>query len=109
MTGFDAQRVATGAYGADEAAPSLDGSYPVTALGVLTASLTREVSLAGMKAQWLAEVPQDDLLLIQADELTDCDPVLSVVEESGRLLGMNDDTNDTLNSKLIIREPTGRN
>jgi len=109
VSGYDAGAVAVESYESGQAAPPLDGSYPVTSLGVLPAQLDREVPVPGVRAQWfMAEVGADGVLLVTADEVRDSDPVLSVFDEFGRMLGMNDDANDTLNSELLVRTPPGR-
>ena len=109
VAGFDARAAAAEAYASGEAAPPLDGSYPVTPLGVVGRGLTQDVTVPGRLAQWfVVEVPEYSLLLINADEVRDSDPVLSVFDEFGRNLGFNDDANGTLNSELTVRTPPGR-
>lgn len=109
VSGFDARAMAMEAYDRGEAAPPLDGSYPVTELGVVGRGLTQDVTVSGSKAQWfVVDVPEYGLLLINADEVTDSDPMLSVFDEFGRNLGFNDDANGTLNSELTVRTPPGR-
>jgi len=109
VAGFDAAAVEAEAYAYGDAAPPLDGSYPVTQLGAVQTSLTRDVQAPGDQAQWfVVEVPAAGLLLITADELSDSDPVLSVFDGTGAMAGYNDDANGTLNSELIIRVDPGR-
>lgn len=109
VSGYDAGQVALESYAAGEAAPPLDGSYPITTLGPLPAQLSRDVSVPGTQAQWfMGEVGEDGVLFITADEVRDADPVLSVFDEFGRMIGMNDDANGTLNSELMVRTPPGR-
>ncbi len=92
-----------------EAAPPLDGSYPVQSLGVVGRGLAQDVTVAGLQAQWfVVDVADYSLLIINADEVRDSDPVLSVFDEFGRELGFNDDANGTLNSELTVRTPPGR-
>lgn len=109
VSGFDAQSMALEAYASGEASPPLDGSYPVQALGIVGRNLTQDVAISGATAQWfVVDVPDFSLLLINADEVTDSDPMLSVFDEYGRNLGFNDDANGTLNSELTVRTPPGR-
>lgn len=109
VAGYDAGQVALEAYAMGEAAPPLDGSYPVASLGVLPSRMTHDVAVQGMQAQWFSvEVPAYGMLLVNADEVTDSDPVLSVFDEFGRSLGFNDDANGTLNAELTVRVPPGR-
>lgn len=109
VAGFDARAAAAEAYALGEASPPLDGSYPVQSLGVVGRGLTQDVTVPGAEAQWfMVEVAEYSLLIINADEVTDSDPVLSVFDEFGRNLGFNDDANGTLNSELTVRTPPGR-
>lgn len=109
VTGFDAAAAAAESYALGEAAPPLDGSYPVQALGAIGRGLTRDVPVPGQQAQWFViDVTDYSLLVVNADQVTDSDPVLSVFDEFGRNLGFNDDANGSLNSELILRTPPGR-
>ncbi|PWK62756.1 DVUA0089 family protein [Roseicyclus mahoneyensis] len=109
VLGFDARAAAAEAYAMGDAAPPLDGSYPVQSLGVVGRGLTQDVSVAGRTAQWFViDVADYSLLIINADEVRDSDPVLIVFDEFGRELGFNDDANGTLNSELTVRTPPGR-
>ena len=109
VLGYDAQQVAVEAYDMGEAAPPLDGSYPVTSLGVLPARFSHDVTVGGGVAQWfVVEVPSYGVLVVNADEVTDSDPVLSLFDEFGRNLAFNDDANDTLNSEVMVMTPPGR-
>jgi hypothetical protein len=110
LSGFDAQQAAAEEYAAGETAPPMDGSlYPVENLGLLPPQLVRDWTVPGGRAQWFVmEVPSAGLLLITADELRDSDPVVGFFDASGRMLGMNDDSNDTLNSQLAVPVQPGR-
>jgi hypothetical protein len=109
VAGFDARAAAAEAYAAGEAAPPLDGSYPVQSLGVVDRGMTQDVTVSGRQAQWFViEVAEYSLLVINADEVRDSDPVLSVFDEFGRNLGYSDDANGTLNSEVTVRTPPGR-
>ena len=109
VAGYDARQAAIEAYDRGEAAPPLDGSYPVTSLGVLPARLSQDVTVAGARAQWfVVEVPTYGVLIVNADEVTDSDPVLALFDEFGRNLAFNDDSNDTLNSEVMVMTPPGR-
>ncbi|NKX46447.1 DVUA0089 family protein [Roseicyclus persicicus] len=109
VTGFDARAAAAEQYASGEAAPPLDGSWPVTDLGRLPPMLSRDWRVPGGQAQWFVmEVPTPGLLLVTADEINDSDPVVTFFDAAGRMLGMNDDSNGTLNSQLAVPVRPGR-
>lgn len=90
-------------------APPLDGSWPVQDLGVLPAEVTRDWPVSGGLAQWFVmEVPADGLLMITADAIDDSDPVISLFDSAGTMLGQNDDANDSVNSQLVQAVAPGR-
>ncbi|MDG3042711.1 PPC domain-containing protein [Roseicyclus marinus] len=109
VSGFDARAMAMEAYATGDAAPPLDGSYPVQALGVVGRGLTQDVTVSGTMAQWfVVDIADYGMLVVNADAVTDSDPVLSVFDAFGRNLGFNDDANGTLNSELMVRTPPGQ-
>lgn len=109
VAGFDAAAAAAEAYVTGDAAPPLDGSYPVQDLGLVGRGLTRDIPTPGAQAQWfVVQVAEYSLLVINADEVTDSDPVLIVYDEFGRELAFNDDFGGGLNSEATVRTPPGR-
>jgi hypothetical protein len=109
LSAYDARAVETEGYAAGEVAPPLDGSWPVEGLGTLPPRLTREWRVPGGQAQWFSmEVPAAGLILITADEVSDSDPVIALFDAAGRMVGMNDDANATLNSQLAVPVEPGR-
>ena len=105
----DARSAAVAGYAMGEIAPPLDGSWPVENLGLLPPQTTRDWQVPGDQAQWFVmDVPNAGLLLITADEISDSDPVISLFDASGVLLGMNDDANETINSQLALPVTPGR-
>lgn len=106
---YDPRAVAAEGYAMGDVAPPLDGSYPIMALGVVSGRLTHEARITGQQAQWFSiEIPSEGLVVVTADEVSDSDPVLSVFDEFGRMVDMNDDANGTLNSELTLRVGAGR-
>lgn len=109
ISGSDARSAALEGYAMGEIAPPLDGSWQVEDLGLLPSQITREVQVPGAQAQWFVmEVPRAGLLLITADEISDSDPVISLFDASGVLLGMNDDAHETINSQIALPVTPGR-
>jgi hypothetical protein len=109
VAGFDARAAMAEQIALGEVAPPLDGSWPVTDLGRLPPQLTREWRVPGGQAQWFVmDVPTPGLLLVSADEISDSDPMVAIFEAGGRMLGMNDDSNGTLNAQLSVPVQPGR-
>jgi hypothetical protein len=109
VSGFDARAVLSEQYGAGEVPPPLDGSWPVENLGLLPPQVTRDWRVPGEQAQWFSmEVPTAGLVLVTADEVSDSDPVITLFDAAGNMVGMNDDANGTLNSQLAVPVQPGR-
>ena len=109
VSGFDARAMLSEQYSAGEVAPPLDGSWPVENLGLLPPQVTRDWRVPGESAQWFSmEVPTAGLILVTADEVSDSDPVITLFDASGNMVGMNDDSNGTLNSQLAVPVQPGR-
>lgn len=103
VTDLDAQALASEGHDTGEVAPPLDGSWPVEELGRLPPELTRDWRVPGGAAQWFSmQVPADGLILITADAVDDSDPVISLFDADGHMVGMNDDANGTLNAQLAV-------
>jgi len=108
VAGFDSAAMAREDYAAGWVVP-LDGSYPVTDLGLLPPRSVRDVQVTGGQAVWYAlDIDDWGMLLVTADEVTDSDPVLTFFDEFGALVAENDDANGTLNSELAARVSPGR-
>lgn len=105
----DGRAAAVGGYSTGDIAPPLDGSWPVVDLGLLPPQTVRDVKVSGDQAQWIVmDVPGDTLLLITADALDDSDPVISLFDAQGLMVGHNDDGNDSLNSVLALPLAAGQ-
>ncbi len=105
---FDAQAALQELYASGEASPPMDGSYPMTALGSIATSVVRDGQVPGSTAIWYSfNMPQSGLLVIDAVEVTDSDPIIIVFDQLGRELGYSDDANDSLNSQLTLRLDAG--
>jgi hypothetical protein len=106
---YDQQAALNELYASGEAAPPMDGSWPVTDMGPLPPRAVRDAQVSGRNAEWFAfEMPSRGMLLIDAIEVTDADPVIALFDDLGREIGFNDDANGTLNSQLAVRLDGGR-
>jgi hypothetical protein len=99
-----AERIAVG-----DAAPPLDGSWPVRPLGLLPPVSVRDLPVQGRQAQWLSfDLDMPTVLVIDATGLGDADPVIILYDAAGTELAFNDDSNGTLDSQILIRLEAGR-
>ncbi|WP_375280647.1 ABC transporter substrate-binding protein [Pseudooctadecabacter sp.] len=104
---YDADEAQRILYARGEAAPSLDGSYPVTALGEITTRL-REDATVSSDAQWYSfDVYEGGLMLIEAISQGNGDPVLIMYDDLGRQVGYNDDGGEGLDPLLTVRIQPG--
>ncbi len=96
-------------YATGEAAPPMDGSYPIVDMGVLPGRSVRDAQISGTMATWFSmEVPEAGALVINAVEVTDSDPLIILYNDLGQEIAYNDDANGTLNSELVARVAAGR-
>lgn len=103
VTAYDAQASAVGMYDRAEAAPPLDGSYPVTALGVLGNRLRQDVQSTDLATWYSFEVQEGGLILVEAVTNGMGDPTLTLFDDFGRQVAYNDDNGDTLDSLVTAR------
>ena len=96
-------------YATGDAAPPMDGSYPIVDLGELPARSVRDAQITGTEASWFAmDVPEAGALVINAVEVTNSDPVIILYNDLGQEIAYNDDANGTLNSEIVARVNAGR-
>lgn len=105
---YDPAAALAALYARGEAAPPLDGSVPVTALGTLSNRLRQDVQ-AGETASWFSvDVDQGGLLLIEAIAASEGgDPWVAVFDDLGRQVALNDDNGDSLDSLIAARVNAG--
>lgn len=108
VIGYDAQAALAELYATGDAAPPMDGSYPVIDLGTLPGRTVRDVQISGPEATWFAfEVTEHGAVVIDAVEITDSDPLIILYNDLGQELAYNDDFGDTLNSQITARVQAG--
>ncbi|MEX3015083.1 PPC domain-containing protein [Gymnodinialimonas hymeniacidonis] len=96
-------------YATGEAAPPMDGSFPIVDLGVLPGRSVRDAQISGTQATWFSmDVPEAGALVINAVEVTDSDPLIILYNDLGQEIAYNDDSNGTLNSEIVARVNAGR-
>jgi len=109
VVGYDAAAALRELYATGDAAPPLDGSYPVVDLGLLPARSVRDAQIEGTTATWFAfQVSQAGAIVIDAVEVTDSDPLIVLYDDLGNEIAYNDDFGGTLNSQIVARVQAGR-
>lgn len=107
VSAYDAQAAQIGMYDRGEAAPPLDGSYPVTALGPLATRLRQDVQTTDTAAWFSFDVNEPGLVLIEAVTNGQGDPTLTLFDDFGREVAYNDDSGDSLDSLVTARVMPG--
>lgn len=109
VVGYDAAAALNELYSSGDAAPPMDGSFPIVDLGVLPGRTVRDVQISGQEATWFSfVVTQQGAVVIDAVEVTDSDPVLILYNDLGQELAFNDDSGGSLNSQITARVPAGQ-
>lgn len=104
---YDAQAAMLDLYARGEAAPPLDGSVPVTDLGLVSTRLRQDVTAATDVTWFTLQVEAASLLLIEAIGNGNVDPWLIVYDDLGREIGQNDDYGNALDSLLAAKVQPG--
>lgn len=107
VTAYDAEEALQALYARGEIAPPLDGSVPVTDLGVLQSRMLQDVQ-AGVDVDWFSlNVEEAGLILVEAIGAGNSDPWLVVYDDLGRQIGLSDDYGDGLDSLVTARVQEG--
>ncbi|MEJ6394738.1 DVUA0089 family protein [Gymnodinialimonas sp. 2305UL16-5] len=109
VLGYDANAALQELYATGDAAPPMDGSYPIIDMGVLPPRTVRDSQISGTNATWFAfEIQQGGAVVIDAVEVTDSDPLIILFNDLGQEIAFNDDANGSLNSQIVARVNPGR-
>ncbi|MBQ2261836.1 MAG: DVUA0089 family protein [Loktanella sp.] len=107
VSAYDAQAAMLEVYARGEAAPPLDGTVPVTDLGLIGTRLRQDVTASRDMSWFTVDVDASSLLLIEAIGNGNVDPWLIVYDDLGREVGQNDDYGGSLDSLLAARVQPG--
>jgi len=104
---YDAEEALQTLYARGEAAPPLDGSIPVTDLGVLTSRMRQDVQATEDVTWFSIDFDDAGLLVVEAIANGSSDPWLVIYDDLGRQVGQNDDYGDGLDSLIAVRLSAG--
>lgn len=104
---YDAEEALQSLYARGEAAPPLDGSIPVTDLGVLTSRMRQDVQATEDVTWFSIDFDDAGLLVVEAIANGSSDPWLVIYDDLGRQVGQNDDYGDGLDSLIAVRLQPG--
>jgi hypothetical protein len=90
-------------YERGEAAPPLDGSYPITDLGSLDARIRQDIQTNDITTWFKVDIKEGGLLVTEAVTNGMGDPSLVLFDDFGRQVAWNDDANNTLDSMIAAR------
>ncbi len=105
---YDPAEALQGMYNRAEAAPPMDGSVPITDLGVIATRQRVDAQISD-KAKWYKiDVEEGGLLVIEAISSGDsADPYLALFDDLGRSVANNDDYGDGLNALVTAKVTAG--
>ncbi len=107
LSSYDEEAFMASLYNNAEAAPPLDGSYPVTDLGAIEGRIRRDVRDTN-DLQWFSfEVTEPGLILIEGIETGSNDPMLTLFDDLGRRIDQNDDYGETYSAQIAARVNRG--
>lgn len=108
VSAFDPAAAMAAMFDRGEAAPPMDGSYPITALGDLASRLRIDAQNT-TKATWFSlNVPEGGLMLIEAIAAGgNGDPIVYLYDDLGRLIEMNDDYGSGFDSQITAKVNPG--
>lgn len=105
---YDPAAAIAALYGRGEAAPPLDGSYPVTDLGTLETRQRIDAQNTSSTTWFRIDLPQAGLILVEAIAAGgNGDPFLVMFDDLGRKIGENDDFGTGYDSQLIAKVNAG--
>ena len=104
---YDEEAALMGLYNRGEAAPPLDGSFPITEMGTLQSRLRQDVKASSDVSWFTVEIEEAGLLVVEAIAAGAGDPWLVVFDDLGRQVGQNDDYGSGLDSLVTGRIQPG--
>ncbi|MEM6389449.1 MAG: DVUA0089 family protein [Pseudomonadota bacterium] len=107
IAGYDPQQAMFDMYAMGDLPPPPGSGYPITDLGALSTQLVMDQPVGGRAVYYSFSVPESGLAMIDAIEVTDSDPVITLFDSVGREIAWNDDANGSLDSQIVTRLDPG--
>ena len=107
VSGFDPAAQMTSMFERGEAAPPLDGSYPITALGPLGNRVRQDLQITDVSTWISFDIDQPGLVVIEAVSNNVGDPIMVLYDDFGRLITENDDYGGDLDPLIAARVQPG--
>ena len=107
VSAYDPQAAVLAIYDRGEAAPPLDGTVPVTDLGLVSTRIRQDVNGSSIASWFTVDVDAPGLLMLEAIGNASADPVLVIFDDLGREIGRNDDHGNATDSLIAARVTPG--
>ncbi len=107
VSAYNPQAALLAIYDRGDAAPPLDGTVPVTALGLVSTRIRQDVNASASASWFTVDVDTPGLLVLEAIGNASADPVLVIFDDLGREIGRNDDYGNGLDSLIAARVDAG--
>lgn len=107
VSAYDPQAAVLAIYDRGEAAPPLDGTVPVTDLGLVSTRIRQDVNGSSIASWFTVDVDAPGLLMLEAIGNASADPVLVIFDDLGREIGRNDDHGNTTDSLIAAQVTPG--
>lgn len=108
ITEYDPVAALNALYESGDAAPPMDGAYPVSDLGVLSTRLRQDVQVGGSTLWFAVRLEDAGLMLIEAISTDGAgDPIVRLFDDRGREVAFNDDYGDSYDSLVAARVTAG--
>ena len=105
---FDPVAYLNGRYDRVEAAPPINGDYPVQDIGTLSTSLSSDI-FVGANAVWITyNLAEASMVVMEAIGNGQVDPVITLFSERGTQLAQNDDGPTSYDSQIAMELQAGR-
>lgn len=103
VSGFDPEAQLVGLYERGEAAPPMDGSYPIAAMGPLGNRVRQDQQVTDITTWMSFDIDVPGLVVVEAVSNGIGDPIMVLYDDFGRLVAENDDYGGDLDPLIAAR------
>jgi hypothetical protein len=103
VTSFDPAAQVVSLYESGEAAPPMDGSYPITPLGPLGNRVRQDLQISEITTWMSFDIDAPGLIVVEAVSNGIGDPVMVLYDDFGRMVAENDDYGASLDPLIAAR------